>query len=70
MSGSRIADVTARQILDSRGVAVRAGHHCARPVCQRFGVPATTRASFYLYTDPREIDAMVEGLLEVRKYFR
>jgi cysteine desulfurase/selenocysteine lyase len=58
------------QILDSRGVAVRAGHHCARPVCQRFGVPATTRASFYLYTAPREIDAMVEGLLEVRKYFR
>jgi cysteine desulfurase/selenocysteine lyase len=57
------------QILDSRGVAVRAGHHCARPVCQRFGVPATTRASFYLYTTPQEIDAMIDGLLEVRRYF-
>jgi cysteine desulfurase/selenocysteine lyase len=58
------------QILDSRGVAVRAGHHCARPVCQRFGVPATTRASFYLYTAPYEIDALIDGLHEVRRYFR
>ena len=57
------------QILDARGVAVRAGHHCARPVCQRFGVPATTRASFYLYTAPREIDAMIEGLHDVKRYF-
>jgi cysteine desulfurase/selenocysteine lyase len=57
------------QILDSRGVAVRAGHHCARPVCQRFGVPATTRASFYLYTAPYEIDAMIDGLHEVKRYF-
>jgi cysteine desulfurase/selenocysteine lyase len=58
------------QILDSRGVAVRAGHHCARPVCKRFGVPATTRASFYLYTTPYEIDALIDGLHEVRRYFR
>jgi cysteine desulfurase/selenocysteine lyase len=58
------------QVLDSRGVAVRAGHHCARPVCQRFGVAATTRASFYIYTTPQEIDALIEGLHEVRKFFR
>jgi cysteine desulfurase/selenocysteine lyase len=57
------------QILDSRGVAVRAGHHCARPVCQRFGVPATTRASFYLYTTPQEVDALIDGLYDVKRYF-
>jgi cysteine desulfurase / selenocysteine lyase len=57
------------QVLDSRGVAVRAGHHCARPVCQRFGVAATTRASFYLYTTPQEIDALIDGLHEVKRYF-
>jgi len=57
------------QVLDARGVAVRAGHHCARPVCQRFGVAATTRASFYLYTTPQEVDALIEGLHEVRKFF-
>lgn len=58
------------QVLDARGVAVRAGHHCARPVCQRFGVTATTRASFYLYTTPQEVDALIEGLHEVRRFFR
>jgi cysteine desulfurase/selenocysteine lyase len=57
------------QVLDSRGVAVRAGHHCARPVCQRFGVAATTRASFYLYTAPQEVDALIDGLHEVRRFF-
>ncbi len=58
------------QVLDSLGIAVRAGHHCARPVCQRFGVPATTRASFYLYTTTAEVDALVSGLERVRRYFR
>jgi cysteine desulfurase / selenocysteine lyase len=57
------------QVLDSVGVAVRAGHHCAKPVCDRFGIPATTRASFYLYTTRDEIDALVRGLDEVRKVF-
>jgi cysteine desulfurase/selenocysteine lyase len=57
------------QVLDSLGIAVRAGHHCARPVCQRFGVPATTRASFYLYTTPAEVDALVAGLQQVKRYF-
>jgi cysteine desulfurase/selenocysteine lyase len=57
------------QILDAEGVQVRVGHHCARPVCARFGVPATTRASFYLYTTTGEVDALVRGLERVRKVF-
>jgi cysteine desulfurase / selenocysteine lyase len=57
------------QVLDSVGVAVRAGHHCAKPVCDRFGIPATTRASFYLYTTRDEVDALVRGLDEVRRMF-
>jgi cysteine desulfurase/selenocysteine lyase len=57
------------QVLDANGVQVRVGHHCARPVCVRFGVPATTRASFYLYTTTQEVDALVAGLEQVRKVF-
>ncbi|WP_431904502.1 cysteine desulfurase [Micromonospora carbonacea] len=57
------------QVLDSLGVQVRVGHHCAKPVCTRFGVPAMTRASFYLYTTTGEIDALVGGLEQVRKVF-
>jgi cysteine desulfurase/selenocysteine lyase len=57
------------QILDWEGVAVRAGHHCNQPLMRRLGVPATTRASFYLYTVPDEIDRLVEGLHKVRKTF-
>jgi cysteine desulfurase/selenocysteine lyase len=57
------------QILDSVGVQVRVGHHCARPTCVRFGVPAMTRASFYLYTTTEEIDALVRGLEQARKVF-
>jgi cysteine desulfurase/selenocysteine lyase len=57
------------QVLDSEGVEVRVGHHCARPTCVRFGVPATTRASFYLYTTKEEIDALIRGLETVRKVF-
>lgn len=57
------------QILDDEGVQVRVGHHCARPTCVRFGVPATTRASFYLYTTTAEVDALVRGLERVRKVF-
>ncbi len=58
------------QVLDSRGVAVRAGHHCAKPAHKRFGVQSSTRASSYLYTTPAEIDALVEGLEYTKKYFR
>jgi cysteine desulfurase/selenocysteine lyase len=57
------------QILDNEGVQVRVGHHCARPVCARYGVAATTRASFYLYTTMDEIDAMVRALEKARKVF-
>jgi cysteine desulfurase/selenocysteine lyase len=56
-------------ILDQEGVAVRAGHHCAMPVMQRFGVPATTRASFAFYNTTEEIDVMVRGLQRVLKVF-
>ena len=57
------------QILDRDGVAVRAGHHCNQPLMDRLGVPATTRASFYLYTLPEEIDRLIEGLHKVQKVF-
>jgi cysteine desulfurase/selenocysteine lyase len=58
------------QVLDSRGVAVRAGHHCAKPAHKRFGVQSSTRASSYLYTTTSEIDALIEGLEYTKKYFR
>jgi cysteine desulfurase / selenocysteine lyase len=58
------------QVLDSRGIAVRAGHHCARPAHARFGVQSSTRMSSYLYTTPVEIDALVEGLNYTRSYFK
>jgi cysteine desulfurase/selenocysteine lyase len=57
------------QILDSDGIAVRAGHHCAMPLHERFQLPATTRASFYLYNTEAEIDQMVISLLKVQKTF-
>ncbi|MCB0180091.1 MAG: aminotransferase class V-fold PLP-dependent enzyme, partial [Anaerolineae bacterium] len=49
-------------ILDSEGVAVRAGHHCAMPLHDKFGLPATTRASFYVYNIPADVDRLVSGL--------
>jgi cysteine desulfurase/selenocysteine lyase len=57
------------QVLDALGVEVRVGHHCAKPTCARFGVPAMTRASFYLYTTTDEIDALAHGLDQVKKVF-
>ena len=54
------------QILGWEGVAVRAGHHCTQPLMRRLGVPATTRASFYLYTVPEEIDRLADGLEKAR----
>ena len=56
-------------ILDRSGVAVRAGHHCAQPLMRALGVPATARASFYLYNQRDEVDALVEGLLEAGERF-
>lgn len=58
------------QVLDSRGIAVRAGHHCAKPAHRRYGVQSSTRASVYLYTTHSEVDALVDGLGEVRRFFR
>ncbi|MDQ6688409.1 MAG: cysteine desulfurase [Actinomycetota bacterium] len=58
------------QLLDSRGIAVRAGHHCAKPAHLRYGVQSTTRASSYLYTTPAEIDALIEGLEYTKRYFK
>lgn len=58
------------QLLDSRGIAVRAGHHCAKPAHKRFGVQSTTRASSYLYTTPAEIDALIDGLEFTKSYFK
>jgi cysteine desulfurase/selenocysteine lyase len=57
------------QLLDEQGIAVRAGHHCARPVCVRYGIPATTRASFGIYTTSQEIDALVRGVMHVKEVF-
>jgi cysteine desulfurase/selenocysteine lyase len=56
-------------ILDQHGIAVRTGHHCAQPVMERFGVPATVRASFALYNTRDDVDALVRGLAAVREVF-
>ena len=55
------------QVLDWEGVAVRAGHHCTQPLMSKLGVSATTRASFYLYSIPEEVDRLVDGLHKVKK---
>jgi cysteine desulfurase/selenocysteine lyase len=57
------------QVLDDRGIAVRVGHHCAWPIVRRYAVPATTRASFYVYNDTTEIDALVEGVVAALEFF-
>jgi cysteine desulfurase/selenocysteine lyase len=56
-------------ILDQEGIAVRTGHHCAMPVMERFGVPATVRASFACYNTEVEVDVLAEGLDKVRRLF-
>jgi cysteine desulfurase/selenocysteine lyase len=56
-------------ILDQQGIAVRTGHHCAQPVMDRFGVPATTRASFGLYNTRAEIDRLAVGIAKVKEIF-
>jgi cysteine desulfurase/selenocysteine lyase len=57
------------QILDRDGIAVRAGHHCAQPLHEKFGIPATSRASFYLYTTKEEVDLLVNGIYKVKEMF-
>jgi cysteine desulfurase/selenocysteine lyase len=56
-------------VLDHEGIAVRAGHHCAQPVMDRFGIPATARASFALYNTREEVDALVRGIGKVQEIF-
>jgi cysteine desulfurase / selenocysteine lyase len=56
-------------ILDQEGIAIRTGHHCAQPIMQRFGIPATARASFALYNTKEEADALVAGIERVREVF-
>ncbi len=57
------------QVLDDFGIAVRAGHHCAMPLHTKFGIPATARASFYIYNTRQEVDRLVEGIYKVKEIF-
>jgi cysteine desulfurase/selenocysteine lyase len=57
------------QVLDSRGIAVRTGHHCAQPVMAKLNVPATARASFYIYNTREEVDALAEAIAEAARFF-
>jgi cysteine desulfurase/selenocysteine lyase len=57
------------QYLDSQGIAVRTGHHCAWPLTRKLGVPATTRASVYLYNTTDDLDALISGVHGAQKYF-
>jgi cysteine desulfurase/selenocysteine lyase len=67
LDGTHPHDVA--QILDDRGIAVRAGHHCAMPIHEKFGIPATTRASFYLYNNQAEVDRLIDALYRVKEIF-
>jgi cysteine desulfurase/selenocysteine lyase len=57
------------QVVDEHGVCVRAGHHCAKPLMAVLGVAATTRASFYVYNDESDVDALVEALAAAERFF-
>jgi len=67
LEGAHPHDVAA--VLDGEGIAVRAGHHCAQPLHAHYDIPATTRASFYLYNIPEEIDRLVAALHKARTLF-
>jgi cysteine desulfurase/selenocysteine lyase len=58
------------QVLDQYGVAVRTGHHCAWPLMKKLGLVGTTRASFYVYNDEADVDALVDAVLQAQKYFK
>ena len=58
------------QVLDQHGIAVRTGHHCAWPLMRKLGVVGTTRASFYLYNTPEDVESLVDGVKSVQSYFR
>jgi cysteine desulfurase/selenocysteine lyase len=57
------------QVLDNLGIAVRVGHHCAWPTCRRFGIPATTRISPYIYNDESDIDRAAAGIIAAQEFF-
>jgi cysteine desulfurase/selenocysteine lyase len=57
------------QVLDESGIAVRVGQHCAKPACLRYGVQATTRATFYIYNDVSDVEALVAGIYSAKKFF-
>ena len=57
------------QVLDQHGIAIRAGHHCAQPLMRRLDVPATARASVYVYNEPSDVDALVRGVLRAKEMF-
>ncbi len=68
-----LGDIHAHDVataLDQYGIAVRAGHHCAQPLHRKLGVPATVRASFYVYTIPEDVDRFIEALKKVRDFFK
>jgi cysteine desulfurase/selenocysteine lyase len=67
LDGVHAHDVAA--VLDREGVAVRAGHHCTMPLHAKFGVAATTRASFYIYNLPEEIDRLIAGVRRAKQVF-
>jgi len=67
LDGVRTEDVG--RCLDHEGIAVRAGHHCAQPLHEKFGIPATSRASFYLYNTKEEVDLLVNGIYKVKELF-
>jgi len=58
------------QVLDEDAVCIRAGHHCAKPLMRQLGVPATTRASFYVYNDEADVDILIEALGKAKKFFQ
>jgi cysteine desulfurase/selenocysteine lyase len=68
MEGVHAHDVA--QILDGDGIAVRAGHHCAMPLHDKLGIPASTRASYYLYNSVEDIDKLINSLYRVKEIFR
>jgi cysteine desulfurase/selenocysteine lyase len=57
------------QVLDQEGVCIRAGHHCAQPLMRKLGVPATARASFYVYSTTDDVDRLVDALGKAREVF-
>jgi cysteine desulfurase/selenocysteine lyase len=57
-------------VLDTEGIAVRAGHHCCQPLMKWLEVPATIRASFHIYNDEEDVDRLVKGLKKTKEYFQ